>query len=79
MKLHFLQTMFYQWGMPQSDTILILMKRKQVYGLHSDNLVLREKARRDGRNVQFTYEVNLERVWEEDEFWIELSWRIDKK
>ena len=40
--------------------------------------VLREKARRDGKEVKFTYEVNPGEVWEEDEFWIELSWQIDK-
>ena len=39
--------------------------------------VLREAARREGREVEFTYEVNPGEVWEEDEFWIELSWRID--
>ena len=39
--------------------------------------VLREKARRDGKPVQWTYEVNPGEVWEEDEFWIDLSWRID--
>ena len=39
--------------------------------------VLREKARRDGRPFNYTYEVNPGEVWEEDEFWIELSWRID--
>ncbi len=27
--------------------------------------------------MQFTYEANAGEVWEEDEFWIELSWRID--
>ena len=27
--------------------------------------------------VTFTYEANPGEVWEEDEFWIELSWRID--
>jgi anaerobic selenocysteine-containing dehydrogenase len=40
--------------------------------------ILREAARRGGRSVQFTYEVNPGEVWEEDEFWIELSWRIDR-
>ncbi len=40
--------------------------------------VLREAARREGKKVEFTYEVNPGEVWEEDEFWIELSWRIDK-
>ena len=40
--------------------------------------VLREKARRDGKNVEFTYQINPGEVWEEDEFWIELSWHIDK-
>lgn len=39
--------------------------------------VLREAARRAGKEVAFTYEVNPGEVWEEDEFWIELSWRID--
>jgi len=39
--------------------------------------VLREAARREGKKVEFTYEVNPGEVWEEDEFWIELSWRID--
>ncbi len=36
--------------------------------------VLRERA---GEKVNFTYETNPGEVWEEDEFWIELSWRID--
>ena len=39
--------------------------------------VLREFARREGEEVQFTHEVNPGQVWEEDEFWIELSLRID--
>ena len=39
--------------------------------------VLREAMRRMGKEVQFTYEANPGEVWEEDEFWIELSWRID--
>ncbi|MDZ7362509.1 MAG: molybdopterin-dependent oxidoreductase [candidate division KSB1 bacterium] len=39
--------------------------------------VLREAKRRMGQPVQFTYEANPGEVWEEDEFWIELSWRID--
>jgi anaerobic selenocysteine-containing dehydrogenase len=39
--------------------------------------VLREAARRAGKPFQFTYDVNPGEVWEEDEFWIELSWRID--
>jgi anaerobic selenocysteine-containing dehydrogenase len=36
--------------------------------------VMREKM---GQPVAFTYEANPGEVWEEDEFWIELSWRID--
>jgi anaerobic selenocysteine-containing dehydrogenase len=39
--------------------------------------VLREAARRQGRDTTFTYETNPGEVWEEDEFWFELSWRID--
>jgi anaerobic selenocysteine-containing dehydrogenase len=38
---------------------------------------LREAARRNGQPVEYTYEANPGEVWEEDEFWIELSWRID--
>ncbi len=39
--------------------------------------VLRIYKERHGQSVQFTYEANPGEVWEEDEFWIELSWRID--
>jgi anaerobic selenocysteine-containing dehydrogenase len=39
--------------------------------------VLREYERRQGNDVEFTYEVNPGEVWEEDEFWNELSHRID--
>lgn len=39
--------------------------------------VMREFMRREGKEVEFTYEANVGEVWEEDEFWIELSWRID--
>ncbi len=38
--------------------------------------VLRERA---GEKINFTHEANPGEVWEEDEFWIELSWRIDPK
>ncbi|MFQ5612968.1 MAG: molybdopterin-dependent oxidoreductase [Anaerolineae bacterium] len=39
--------------------------------------VRRVAMERLGRPVQFTYEANPGEVWEEDEFWIQLSWRID--
>ncbi|MFV0387419.1 MAG: molybdopterin-dependent oxidoreductase [Pyrinomonadaceae bacterium] len=39
--------------------------------------VMREAFRKMGKDVEFTYEANPGEVWEEDEFWIELSWRID--
>jgi anaerobic selenocysteine-containing dehydrogenase len=39
--------------------------------------VLREARRKLGKPVRFTYEANPGEVWEEDEFWIELSWHID--
>src|SRR5579859_5625456 len=39
--------------------------------------VLRVYQERHGQPVQFTYQANPGEVWEEDEFWIELSWRID--
>ena len=40
--------------------------------------ILREAARKMGRETTFTYETNPGEVWEEDEFWFELSWRIDQ-
>ena len=39
--------------------------------------VLRAKALAEGRDVSDTREVNPGEVWEENEFWMELSWRID--
>ncbi|HVB76060.1 MAG TPA: molybdopterin-dependent oxidoreductase [Ktedonobacteraceae bacterium] len=39
--------------------------------------VLRVYQERHGKPVQYTYQANPGEVWEEDEFWIELSWRID--
>jgi anaerobic selenocysteine-containing dehydrogenase len=39
--------------------------------------VLREALRKQGKEVKYTYEANVGEVWEEDEFWFELSWRID--
>jgi anaerobic selenocysteine-containing dehydrogenase len=39
--------------------------------------ILREAARKMGRETTYTYETNPGEVWEEDEFWFELSWRID--
>jgi anaerobic selenocysteine-containing dehydrogenase len=34
-------------------------------------------AERQGRQVEWTWQTNPGEVWEEDEFWIALSWRID--
>ncbi len=39
--------------------------------------VLRTFGERNGKEVDFTWEANPGEVWEEEEFWIELSWRID--
>jgi anaerobic selenocysteine-containing dehydrogenase len=43
--------------------------------------VLRVAQEKQGKRFNFTYEAHraagLGEVWEEDEFWIELSWRID--
>ncbi|MHA2099009.1 MAG: molybdopterin-dependent oxidoreductase [Candidatus Kariarchaeaceae archaeon] len=39
--------------------------------------VQREALRRQGKPVKYTYEANVGEVWEEDEFWIDLSWNID--
>jgi anaerobic selenocysteine-containing dehydrogenase len=39
--------------------------------------VLRVAGEREGRRFDRTYEANPGEVWEETEFWIDLSWRID--
>jgi anaerobic selenocysteine-containing dehydrogenase len=39
--------------------------------------VQRVAAERAGRKVAWTHETNPGEVWEEDEFWIALSWRVD--
>src|SRR5262249_28132469 len=39
--------------------------------------VKRVVAERSGAHVDYTYQANPGEVWEEEEFWIELSWRID--
>ncbi len=39
--------------------------------------VLRVARERQGESFEFTFEANPGEVWEEAEFWIELSWRID--
>lgn len=39
--------------------------------------VLRVLQERAGRKIAHTYETNPGEVWEEDEFWIDLSWAID--
>ncbi len=39
--------------------------------------VQRVAQERLGRNIENTYQSNIGEVWEEDEFWMELSWRID--
>ncbi|MGQ0551929.1 MAG: molybdopterin dinucleotide binding domain-containing protein [Planctomycetota bacterium] len=40
--------------------------------------VQREALRRQGRTVERTWQANPGEVWEEDEFWIDLSWQIDR-
>jgi anaerobic selenocysteine-containing dehydrogenase len=40
--------------------------------------VHREYAEREGEDVDRTYEANPGEVWEEDEFWMDLSWRLDE-
>jgi anaerobic selenocysteine-containing dehydrogenase len=39
--------------------------------------VLRVLKERDGEKVEWTWQANPGEVWEEDEFWIALSWAID--
>ncbi len=39
--------------------------------------VMRVYKERHGEKIEFTHQANPGEVWEEDEFWIELSWRID--
>jgi anaerobic selenocysteine-containing dehydrogenase len=40
--------------------------------------VQREYAEREGQEIDRTYEANPGEVWEEDEFWMDLSWRMDE-
>jgi anaerobic selenocysteine-containing dehydrogenase len=40
--------------------------------------VHREYAEREGEEIDRTYEANPGEVWEEDEFWMDLSWRVDE-
>ncbi|HYT49039.1 MAG TPA: molybdopterin dinucleotide binding domain-containing protein, partial [Pyrinomonadaceae bacterium] len=40
--------------------------------------VMRAARQRNGDNVNDTREVNPGEVWEENEFWMELTWRIDR-
>ncbi|NNC92365.1 MAG: molybdopterin-dependent oxidoreductase, partial [Acidimicrobiia bacterium] len=39
--------------------------------------VFRVAGERDGKTYDRTYEANPGEVWEESEFWIDLSWRVD--
>jgi anaerobic selenocysteine-containing dehydrogenase len=39
--------------------------------------VLRVLAEREGRKVEWTWQASVGETWEEDEFWIALSWAID--
>jgi anaerobic selenocysteine-containing dehydrogenase len=39
--------------------------------------VLRVAREKLGQKIEYTYQANPGEVWEEDEFWIELSWRTD--
>ncbi len=39
--------------------------------------VRRVAMERAGQKVQYTYEANPGEVWEENEFWVELTWRMD--
>jgi len=38
--------------------------------------VLRVLQEREGKKFDYTYQANPGEVWEEDEFWINLSWRL---
>ncbi len=40
--------------------------------------VMRAARQRDGEDITDTREVNPGEVWEENEFWMELTWRIDR-
>ena len=39
--------------------------------------VVRVARERNGEEIDFTHQTNPGEVWEENEFWIELSWKID--
>ena len=46
-------------------------------GSASGSLCMRVLQERAGKKFDYTYQANPGEVWEEDEFWINLSWAID--
>ncbi len=62
-------------GPERHDTFSYETQAAQWLGFRQP--VLRVAREKRGERFEFTYEANPGEVWEEDEFWIELSWRID--
>ncbi|MGI8971553.1 MAG: molybdopterin-dependent oxidoreductase [Dehalococcoidia bacterium] len=62
-------------GPERHDTISYETQAGQWLGFRQP--VVRVARERRGEHFDATYEANPGEVWEEDEFWIELSWRID--
>ena len=62
-------------GPERHDTVSYETHAGQWLGFRQP--VVRVARERQGEHFTFAYEANPGEVWEEDEFWIELSWRVD--
>ena len=76
-KLPTLPITSFQWGIRANDTILFLTKHIPANGLVFVNLSYVKQCEKWAKRSNTLIEANPGEVWEEDEFWIELSWRID--
>ena len=64
-------------GHAPSGTISTATRRTAARGSLFASPCCAWREERGRQPVQFTYETNPGKVWEEDEFWIELTWQID--
>jgi anaerobic selenocysteine-containing dehydrogenase len=63
------------FGPERYDTMSFETHAAQWIGFRQP--VTRVAKERAGQTIDYTYQANPGEVWEENEFWLELSWRID--
>lgn len=87
-KLHLALTPVWSETAQYADYVLPMGEGPERHDVHSYEThasqwigfrqpVLRAYRERLGEQIDLTYQTNPGEVWEENEFWIELSWRID--